>query len=181
MKRVYLRRRIMLSMLIVLPLIVAVFFATGSPGHERPALPQPTPIKVADDRCTEEQIAVFVTSDRESYTKNRLPAFRASVRNIGISPCRINVGTASQSYRIIRDGKLIWDSKICLVDPTNALVMLLPKQTLTSQTLTWHREIANISDCGKDFSVRPKATPGEYTVEFSIDGFSSSKYNFVLQ
>jgi hypothetical protein len=190
-KAVYRRRRlaVLLGLLAVIGIIALIIIRPGSTsgGGEASASPttapsrdpaavSPSPSASADDgdpECTDDTVTVEAHTDKSTYQAGELPQLSLSLTNTGSVPCTIDAGTSQQVFTITSGSDTYWSSTDCQTEPTNAIVLLEPQTTITSNPpLPWDRTRSATDTCEGD---RPAAPAGgaSYHLSTSVAGIES--------
>ncbi|RWZ50838.1 hypothetical protein ELQ90_08340 [Labedella phragmitis] len=201
-KAVYRRRRIvvLLGFLAIVAVIALVVFRPGSSsGQEEepgasgtpsasastPASPTEAPPGVSpspsasaqegDPQCTAETVAVEAHTDKSTYQVGELPQLSLSLTNTGDVACTIDVGTSQQVFTVTSGQDTYWTSTDCQVEPTNAIMLLEPRKTITSNpAISWDRTRSTADTCDDE---RPGVPAGgaSYHLSTSVAGIASAE------
>jgi hypothetical protein len=108
------------------------------------------------------------------YAAKQDPKLSIKLTNTSTVPCKINVGTATQSFVITSGTDTWWRSTDCQKDPSDMVVLLKAGQSVTSSTpVVWDRTRSSVNSCTS--KSRPIAPAGgaTYHLTVSIGGFDS--------
>jgi hypothetical protein len=142
---------------------------TGSTGQS----PAPSSSAVTS-ACDTSQITVVPLADHTVYAAGQDPKLSIKLTNASAQACKINVGTATQSFVITSGTDTWWRSTDCQKDPNDMVVLLKAGQTVTSSTpVVWDRTRSSVNSCVS--KTRPVAPAGgaTYHLTVSIGGFDS--------
>jgi hypothetical protein len=191
-KAVYRRRRlvVLLGLLAVIAIIALVIIKPGSSSgrtdepsespsasssDEQPAM-TPTPSTSASDGdpvCTADTVTVEAKTDKSTYQAGELPQLSLSLTNTGSVPCTIDAGTSQQVFTITSGEETYWTSTDCQSEPTNAVTLLEPQTTITSNpAISWDRTRSATDTCEGE---RPAVPAGgaSYHLGTSVAGIES--------
>jgi hypothetical protein len=113
-------------------------------------------------------------ADHTVYAAGQNPKLSIKLTNASAQPCKINVGTATQSFVITSGTDTWWRSTDCQKDPADMVVLLKAGQSVTSSTpVVWDRTRSSVNSCVS--KTRPVAPAGgaTYHLTVSIGGFDS--------
>lgn len=201
-KAVYRRRRlvVLLGFLAIVAVIALVIFRPGSSsGQEEepaasgtpsasastPASPTEAPPGVTpspsasaqegDPECTAETVTVEAHTDKSTYQAGESPKLSLSLTNTGDVACTIDVGTSQQVFTVTSGQDTYWTSTDCQVEPTNAIMLLEPQKTITSNpAITWDRTRSAADTCDDE---RPGVPAGgaSYHLSTSVAGIVAAE------
>lgn len=196
-KAVYRRRRLvlLLGLLAVVAVVALIILKPGSssgqPDSPRPAAttaaaadgtaqtPAATPTPSAstadgDPVCTAETVTVEASTDKSTYQAGELPQLSLSITNTGSVPCTIDAGTSQQVFTVRSGEETYWSSTDCQTEPTNAVTLLQPQTTITSNpAIAWDRTRSATDTCEGE---RPAVPAGgaSYHLSTSVAGIESA-------
>jgi hypothetical protein len=193
-KKVYLRRRIVLLLLVVgIPVAVLLFvFRPGSSGgvDQRQEISLPSDFTGASDEavapeeelpgCKKSDIDVTVAASKQSYGPGETPEIWMTISNTSSEPCVVDLGTKEMVFEITSGDELYWSSTHCQVDADSREVILEPKNPLSTAPLVWERSRSSPETCEGE---RPAAPGGgaAYNVRASANSVASSNaWQFLL-
>ncbi|KHK96650.1 hypothetical protein LK09_14565 [Microbacterium mangrovi] len=143
--------------------------ASGSPS------PSPSPSSTAvASACDASSVTVVPLTDHTVYAAGQNPKLSIKLTNTSAVACKINVGTATQSFTITSGTDTWWRSTDCQKDPSDMVVLLKAGQTVTSSTpVVWDRTRSSVNSCVS--KSRPVAPSGgaTYHLTVSIGGFDA--------
>lgn len=201
-KAVYRRRRlvVLLGFLAVVAVIALVVLKPGSSSGQEDtpsggASPSPsvspsaTPSDAApgvtpspsvsaqegDPECTDETVTVEAHTDKSTYQAGEMPQLSLSLTNTGDVACTIDVGTSQQVFTVTSGQDTYWTSTDCQVEPTNAIMLLEPQKTITSNpAISWDRTRSATDTCEDE---RPGVPAGgaSYHLSTSVAGIVSAE------
>ena len=148
---------------------------TGSATPTVSGSPSPSPSgTVLAQACDASTVSVQPLTDHTVYGSNQDPKLTIKLTNTSAQPCKINVGTATQSFVITSGTDTWWRSTDCQKNPSDMVVLLKAGQTVTSSTpVVWDRTRSSVNSCMS--KTRPVAPGGgaTYHLTVSIGGFAS--------
>lgn len=189
---------VLLGFLAVVAVIALVVFRPGSssgqeetrsgastPSASAPATPTEAPPGVSpspsasaqegDPECTADTVTVEAHTDKSTYQAGELPQLSLSLTNTGDVACTIDVGTSQQVFTVTSGQDTYWTSTDCQVEPTNAIMLLEPQKTITSNpAISWDRTRSAADTCDDD---RPAVPAGgaSYHLATSVAGITSTE------
>ncbi|PSL36838.1 hypothetical protein CLV49_0437 [Labedella gwakjiensis] len=191
-KAVYRRRRlvVLLGLLAIIAVIALLIIQPGSSSgrsQEPSASPSasagtsdaavtPSPSATASDgdpACTADTVTVEAKTDKSTYQAGELPQLSLSLTNTGSVPCTIDVGTSQQVFTITSGQETYWTSTDCQTEPTNAVTLLEPQTTITSNpAIAWDRTRSATDTCEGE---RPAVPAGgaSYHLNTTVAGIES--------
>ena len=193
-KAVYRRRRlvVLLGLLAIVAIVALMIIKPGSssgrasdpapstPAAEASAPTTPeTPSPAAttadgDPVCTADTVTVEASTDKSTYQAGELPKLSLSITNTGSVPCSIDAGTSQQVFTVTSGQETYWTSTDCQKEPTNAVTLLEPQTTITSNPpLSWDRTRSAADTCDGE---RPAVPAGgaSYHLTTSVAGIAST-------
>jgi hypothetical protein len=127
-------------------------------------------------------VRVDAVTDKDSYSAGQLPLLSIAITNTGSSACTVNAGTGQQAFTITSGSDVYWQSTDCQTDRSDALVLLQPGKTISSQTpITWDRTRSSPSTCQAQ---RPQVPAGgaSYHLKTAVGGVQSTNTKqFILK
>ncbi|RWZ59507.1 hypothetical protein ELQ92_11750 [Labedella populi] len=201
-KAVYRRRRlvVLLGFLAIVAVIALVVLKPGSssgqeespsgaPSPSPSASPSVTPSVAApgvtpspsvsaeegEPECTAETVTVEAHTDKSTYESGELPQLSLALTNTGDAACTIDVGTSQQVFTVTSGQDTYWTSTDCQVEPTNAIMLLEPQTTITSNpAISWDRTRSATDTCDDE---RPAVPAGgaSYHLSTSVAGIVSTE------
>lgn len=181
---VYWRRRLLvgLGLLAVVVVIVLIVVRPGSgepaaaptdSGSSAPAddptgsVPDPGASTPPGDvaACDPEVLRLEPVTDASSYGNGIDPMISMEITNAGAGPCSYDVGTGSQEYVITSGADRIWSSADCQVEPTEAVIVLEPDETLATTPFAWDRTRSTPDTCEGE---RPEVIAGGASYHLSV-------------
>lgn len=195
---VYRRRRLVAAVLAALVLLLAGWGlgalvnsllpagggdAEASPGATPTPVSSPTPARASasgllgqDDAdvaalpaCASTDLRVVASADRDEYLRGQEAVLRLGVTNLSVRPCRADVGTAVQEFRIEdAEGGQVLSTRVCQADPTHQEVALEPGDQQRA-VYRWDGRTSP-SDCTRRGGL---AEPGRHTLTVSLGDVSS--------
>lgn len=191
-KAVYRRRRlvVLLGFLAIVAIVALVIIKPGSSsGRAETSSASPTPSAAAstpaaspspsettaegDPVCTADTVTVEATTDKSTYQAGELPQLSLSLTNTGSVACSIDAGTSQQVFTITSGEETYWTSTDCQTEPTNAVTLLEPQTTITSNpAIAWDRTRSAADTCDGE---RPAVPAGgaSYHLNTSVAGIES--------
>jgi len=146
-----------------------------SPSPRTSGSPSPSPSgSVLAAACDASSVTVQPVTDHSFYGSNQDPKLSIKLTNTSAQPCKINVGTATQSFVITSGTDTWWRSTDCQKNPSDMVVLLKAGQSVTSSTpVVWDRTRSSVNSCVS--KTRPVAPGGgaTYHLTVSIGGFAS--------
>jgi hypothetical protein len=124
--------------------------------------------------CDASSVTVEPVTDHAVYSAKQDPKLSIKLTNTTAQPCKINVGTATQSFVITSGTDTWWRSTDCQKKPSDMIVLLKAGQSVTSSTpVVWDRTRSSVSSCtAKDRPIAPSGG-ATYHLTVSIGGFNS--------
>jgi len=147
--------------------------ASADPAATTPA-PTPSGISTgsAIAACSTSEISVLAVTDKDSYGAGELPKLSITLSNTSDAPCLINVGTATQTFKISSGSDVWWRSTDCQSESSDQVVQLAAGQTVSSfEPLVWDRTRSSTTTCD---ATRPAAASGYYHLQVSIGGIEAA-------
>lgn len=150
--------------------------AAASPTVDASAASTPEPVSTEDaselEACSTRDITVYAETDQESYGAGQLPQLSMTLTNNGESACLMDVGTATQEFKITSGSDTWWRSTDCQSESSNYVVQIAAGQTVSStEAIEWDRTRSSVDTCDTD---RPQAGAGTYHLEVSIGGIQAA-------
>lgn len=150
--------------------------ASGEAAEDESAVtPSPTAsASEGDPVCTADTVTVEATTDKSTYQAGELPQLSLSLTNTGSVPCTIDAGTSQQVFTITSGNDTYWTSTDCQTEPTNAVTLLEPETTITSNpAIAWDRTRSATDTCEGE---RPAVPAGgaSYHLDTSVAGIESA-------
>ncbi|RUR03530.1 hypothetical protein [Labedella endophytica] len=195
-KAVYRRRRlvVLLGILAVIAVVALLIIQPGSSSgqtdepSETPTVaadadadaePEATPSPSesaadGDQACTADTVVVEAKTDKSTYQAGELPQLSLSLTNTGSVPCTIDAGTSQQVFTITSGDDTYWTSTDCQTEPTNAVTVLEPGTTISSNpAIAWDRTRSATDTCDGE---RPAVPAGgaSYHLDTSVAGIEST-------
>lgn len=128
--------------------------------------------------CDEAGIKVSSLVDKTSYGPEENPKLTLRITNTGQVTCDINVGTSQMEFKITSGTDVIFNSKDCLVDPTNLVKNLKPGAS-ESANFTWKRN-RSTQGCAS-VAAKPGGGGASYAFVATLGKWSGEKAVFLLQ
>lgn len=157
------------------PTLTSTPTGSTSPSPTTSGSPSPSPSgSVLAEACDASSVSVQPLTDHTFYKTNQDPKLSIKLTNTSAQPCKINVGTATQSFVITSGTDTWWRSTDCQKNPSDMVVLLKAGQTVTSSTpVVWDRTRSTVNSCVS--KTRPVAPGGgaTYHLTVSIGGFAS--------
>ncbi|WP_104116653.1 hypothetical protein [Arthrobacter sp. B1805] len=76
--------------------------------------PEPSAMPDADpDACESASVVVVAETDKQAYEPGEKPSLSLVVRNNGVAPCTVNVGTSQMEFVLTRDDERVFSSIDC--------------------------------------------------------------------
>lgn len=134
------------------------------------------------DVCNPSDVKVEAVTDKDMYAAGELPQLSVAITNTGSAPCKIDAGTAQQSFTVTSGSEVYWKSTDCQTDKVDAEVLLQPGKTISSQTpITWDRTRSDPATCQADRAQVP-AGGASYHLQTQVAGITSADTKqFILQ
>jgi|GEM_PF-803659 len=197
---VYLRRRIVAGLGLVLVLVV-LYFLVSSPGGSKDDKGAPTggattstttaptvspdataaPNVDASRACTAADVLLTVTPTPFKVTGGSLPAFDVSIKQQGSSPCLLDT-TADGTHFVVWSGgesnrDIYFDTAYCEADTTiTSRQMVLQPGVEESMALTWNR-----NRVGEGCTLGSAASPGYYWAQLTVQGIEAEAAQFQIE
>lgn len=115
---------------------------------------------------------MLAVTDKDAYAAGELPKLSITLSNTSDGPCLINVGTATQTFKISSGTDVWWRSTDCQSESSDQVVQLAAGQTVSSvEPLVWDRTRSSVDTCD---SARPSAAAGYYHLQVSIGGIEAA-------
>ncbi|MDN4616360.1 hypothetical protein P5G50_18075 [Leifsonia sp. F6_8S_P_1B] len=132
--------------------------------------------------CNPSDVKVDAVTDKDTYAAGELPQLSIAITNTGSAPCKIDAGTAQQSFTITSGSEVYWKSTDCQTDKVDAEVLLQPGKTISSQTpITWDRTRSDPATCQATREQVP-AAGASYHLQTEVAGITASDTKqFILQ
>jgi hypothetical protein len=192
--RVYWVRRLAALLLLLLVIGLVAFGLSRIGGDPDPApipapsdsaavaatpTPSPTAELVEGAACLPENVRVDAVTDDITYQADVSPQLSFTITNTAGVACTFDVGSSQQSFVVTSGAETYWSSRDCLVDPTDASIVLEPNLGQTSAALGWDRTRSAPDTCASE---RP-AVPGggaTYALTVTVGPVSSAPTSFRL-
>lgn len=195
---VYRRRRLVAAVLAALVLLLAgwglgalvnsLLPAAGGDAETSPSaaptpVSSPTPARASasgllgqDDAdvaalpaCAPTDLRVVASADRDAYLRGQEAVLHLGVTNLSARPCRADVGTAVQEFRIEdAEGGQVLSTRVCQADPTHQEVALEPGDQQRA-VYRWDGRTSS-PDCTRRGGL---TEPGRYALTVSLGDVSS--------
>ena len=119
--------------------------------------------------CQPSDLRITASADRSEYQRGEEAELRLGITNLSSTPCRTDVGTARQEFRIrTAEGDDVFSTRICQADPAEAQRVLYPHEELTA-VYRWSGR-ASSQDCGR---LGALAEPGPHLLTVSLGDVTS--------
>ncbi|MCV7523793.1 hypothetical protein M3D76_001185 [Micrococcus luteus] len=119
--------------------------------------------------CQPSDLRIAASVDRSEYQRGEEAELRLGITNLSSTPCRTDVGTARQEFRIrTAEGDDVFSTRICQADPAEAQRVLYPHEELTA-VYRWSGR-ASSQDCGR---LGALAEPGPHLLTVSLGDVTS--------
>lgn len=186
---VYWRRRLVVGLgLVAVILVVVLIFVrpgAGDPSSASTNGPGPTdtatPAAPAEEavECSTADIRIEAVTDDNSYQSGEKPLLSMAITNTGSQPCRMQVGTDVQEYRITSGSDFIWTSLHCQEPPQARETTIEPGETLTNEPFPWDRTRSSETTCDAE---RKQVIAGgaTYRLKVIVGDFESAERPFLL-
>ena len=184
---VYWRRRIIALVVIVVILVLLWWLvfgrSSGSGGGDAGPTPSPTPVPTSEsgsatptpeptsptdspsptstkiEDCVDADILVEATAEQAIYPLGSTPTLTLTVTNIGMRPCRRDVGPRANELKVTSGDWQVWSSDDCNPSEEKDVITLDRGDAFETQ-LTWDGYISE-AGCPPD---QPMAEAGEYSI-----------------
>lgn len=196
---VYWRRRLIVLIGVIAVIVVIVLIvvrpgaSNGEPASNKAAavatekpkgatsIPT-TSASASGQPCKPADVKVEAVTDKDVYAPGELPQLSVALTNTGSKSCTIDAGTAQQLFTITSGSEVYWKSTDCQSDKVDAVVLLEPAKTISSQApITWDRTRSDPATCQGNREQVPAAGVS-YHLETSVSGVKSSETKqFILQ
>ncbi len=197
--KVYWRRRLLVGIGLV-AVIVVIILIVVRPGASNGA-PAPHPVSssaaahaaastsiptrgatAAGQPCDPSAVLVKGATDATEYAPGVQPKLTVSLTNTGSTACTIDAGTAQQVFTITSGTETYWKSTDCQTDKVDAVVLLQPGKTVSSQTpIQWDRTRSDPATCQSPRTQVP-AAGASYHLTVSVAGITSRQtQQFILR
>jgi hypothetical protein len=138
-------------------------------------VPQSTPTPTAaavvkPTACDPAALAVSLKADGVQYAGKTLPKLFIGVKNMGPTPCQVDLGSKALSFVVTSGNDRIWSSDDCQGKGDHDLRMLKPGQELWARSV-WSK-VRSAPGCPKGES---QARPGFYVLDGSAGGVKPHK------
>ncbi len=197
---VYLRRRIVAGLGLVLVLVVLYFLVSspggskedkGSPATGSTAAATDTPSASpgastspdidAARACTAADVLLTVTPTPFKLTNNSVPTFNVSIKHQGTSPCLLDTTADGTNFMVWSGGDsnrdIYFDTAYCETDTTiTSRQMVLQPGVEESMALTWNR-----TRVGEGCTIGSAAAPGFYWAKLTVQGIEAEKAQFQIE
>jgi hypothetical protein len=132
--------------------------------------------------CNPSDVKVEAVTDKDTYAAGELPQLSVAITNTGSAPCKIDAGTAQQSFTVTSGSEVYWKSTDCQTDKVDAEVLLQPGKTISSQApITWDRTRSDPATCQATREQVP-AGGASYHLQTQVAGITSADTKqFILQ
>jgi len=156
--------------------------SAGTADAAGAAVPEPgtvdVPAAAAADgavvACAAADIGITPLTDATTYQAGSLPQLSFSLTNKGGAACSLDVGTATQSYKVTSGSETYWVSTDCQTGATNTPTVINSGATLSSTPIPWDRTRSAKDTCSAA-SRAPVPTGGaSYHFGVSVGGFASA-------
>ncbi len=119
--------------------------------------------------CQPSDLRITASADRSEYQRGEEAELRLGITNLSSTPCRTDVGTARQEFRIrTAEGDDVFSTRICQADPAEAQRVLYPHEELTA-VYRWSGR-ASSQDCGR---LGALAEPGPHLLTVGLGDVTS--------
>ena len=119
--------------------------------------------------CQPSDLRIVASADRSQYKRGEEAELRLGVMNLSSSPCRTEVGTARQEFKVrTAEGDDVFSTRICQAEPEEAQRVLYPHEELTA-VYRWSGHASN-RDCGRPGAL---AAPGPHLLTVSLGDVTS--------
>ncbi|MDO4239253.1 DUF4232 domain-containing protein [Micrococcus sp.] len=202
---VYRRRRLAVAVLAALVLLLvgwglgalvnALLPAGGGDAEAAPSaaptpVSSPTPARASasgftaeDDMdvaalpaCAPTDLRVVASSDRDEYARGQEAVLRLGVTNLSARPCRADVGTAAQEFRIEdAQGGQVMSTRVCQAEPAHQEVALEPGDQQRA-VYRWDGRTSS-ADCTRQGGL---AEPGRHALTVSLGDVRSRPVALVV-
>lgn len=196
---VYLRRRIVAGLGLVLVLVV-LYFLISSPGGSKDddaaaattgATTSAAPTVSADASappsvdaaraCTAADVLLTVTPTPFKVTNGSLPTFNVSIKHEGTSPCLLDTTATGTNFLVWSGGEsnrdIYFDTAYCEADTTiTSRQMVLQPGGEESMALTWNR-----NRVGEGCTLGAAAAPGFYWAKLTVQGIEAEPAQFQIE
>jgi hypothetical protein len=170
--RVYwLRRGILLGVIVLVIVIVLVVLSGGGSGTPGPAhhspppsTPATTPATTQVAACDPSDLTLVLSTDSDTYTSGQTPKLLGVFSNSSSTTCTISTDPAGMLWTITSGSDKIWTTKGC---PASTPAKTLKVKAGHSRTVstTWDgRRLESGCTAGS------AALPGEYVLNATLDG-----------
>lgn len=125
--------------------------------------------------CLAQDVRVEAVADADTYAAGEMPAFSILLTNQSSADCTIDVGTATQTFKVTSGSDAWWNSQHCQENPASQVMTLAAGQSVSNKELVvWDRTRSAADTCA-DVN-RPRAPGGgaSYHLAVSIGGFTST-------
>jgi len=192
--RVYWIRRLVALLLLILVVGLVVFglsrlggdpdpAPTPAPSGSAAAAPTPTPSPTSEliegAACLPENVRVDAVTDDVTYQSGVAPQLSFTITNTAGVACTFDVGSSQQAFVVTSGAETYWSSRDCLVDASDASILLEPNLGQTSAALGWDRTRSAPDTCDSE---RPAAPGGgaTYALTVTVGPVASTPTSFRL-
>lgn len=195
---VYRRRRLVVSVLAAVVLLLVgwgigalVNRAMGAAGSGAETTPSASPTPVSSptpaaasgsqgaaeasvdpaslEECAPMDLRLVAATDKDAYAPGEEAELRLDVTNLSGRPCRADVGTAMQEFRLEdAAGEQVMSTRVCQADPTHQEAVLQPREQ-QSAVYRWSGR-ASSADCAK---AGAELKPGAYRFTVTLGEVTS--------
>ncbi|UBH24839.1 hypothetical protein KW076_01165 [Micrococcus porci] len=121
------------------------------------------------ESCAPMDLRLVAAADRERYAPGEEAVLRLEVTNLSGRPCRTDVGTAQQEFRVTdASEQQVMSTRVCQADPTHEDVVLEPRDQKAA-VYRWNGR-ASSADCAR---LGPAVEPGEYRLTVTLGEVTS--------
>lgn len=175
----WIRRGVLVGILLALVIGIAVSCSGGSGGGHRAAgaSTSPTPTgsgHPAPAACEHAALAVTASTDADRYAAGSLPRLKVTIRNTGAA-CVLTESPSTRSWTIVSGADQVWTTAGCSSSHV-ATQTTLKAGGSVSHTIVWNRHRS-----GKACAVSAtQAAPGTYQLTVTVNGVTSGPAIFHL-
>lgn len=194
-REVYVRRRIVAGLGLLLVLVVLYFLiaspgggdgdtdpgSTSSPAATESTEPTSSPLADASRACTSADVLLTLTPTPFKLSGGALPTFDVSIKQQGSSPCKLDTEAENTHFVVWSGGEgnrdIYFDTAYCDADNTiTPRQMVLQPGAEEKMTLTWGR-----TRVGEGCTQGAAASPGFYWAQVVLQGIESEPAQFQIE
>jgi hypothetical protein len=170
----WVRRAVLVGVIVVILVVAIVVFAGGSPSKPRAKSPGPsptvstststTPATTQVSACDPSALKLVLSTNSDTYPAGQSPTLVGEFTNSASTACTVSIDPANDVWRITSGTDRIWTTKGCASKGTTKQLKLKPGGT-KMVSIAWDgRRLTSGCDEGT------VALPGEYVLRATLNG-----------